>query len=127
MSLPTAAAEGLEQQLAAAGEGLAKLPKGKQRQVSATDPDSRFLRTRQGWVLGYTGEVAVSDDHFIVAARVTQNASDNASLLPLLDEVERRASGRRNPAFRLFHRRGCSGAGGGGSTCTCRTTTCGMR
>jgi transposase len=97
-SLATAAAEKLEQQLATAGEGLAKLPKGKRRQVSATDPDSRFLRTRQGWVLGYTGEVAVSDDHFIVAARVTQNASDNASLLPLLDEVERRSRCRPEKA-----------------------------
>ena len=69
VSLAAAEAEGLEQQLATAGEGMAKLPKGKRRQASATDGDSRFLRTRESWVLGYTGEVAVSDDHFIVAAR----------------------------------------------------------
>jgi IS5 family transposase len=31
----------------------------------------------------------VSDDHLIVAARVTQNATDNASLVPMVDEVER--------------------------------------
>lgn len=57
-------------------------------QQSTTDPDARFLRAPKGWVLGYTGEVAVSDDHFIVAARVTQNATDNASLLPMLELVQ---------------------------------------
>ncbi len=31
----------------------------------------------------------MSEDHFIVAVRVTQNATDNASLLPMLAEVER--------------------------------------
>ena len=55
-----------------------------------------FLRTRDGWVLGYTADIAVSDDHFIVAARVTQNATDNASLLPMVDEVERQC--RQRPA-----------------------------
>ena len=31
-------------------------------------------------MLGYTGDVAVSDDHFIVAARVTQKPSSTALL-----------------------------------------------
>ncbi len=67
---------------------LARLPKVMKR--SRTDPDSRFLRERGGrFVLGYTGEVAVSEDHFIVAARVTQNAHDVHALVPMTDEVER--------------------------------------
>ena len=37
-----------------------------------------------------TAEIAVSDDHLIVAQRVTQNATDNASLQPMLDQVEQR-------------------------------------
>lgn len=86
--------EVLEQQLAEAQQGLKKLPKARQRQVSQTDPDSGFLRARDGWVLGYTADLAVSDDHFIVAARVTQNATDNASLLPMVDEVERQCGQR---------------------------------
>jgi len=65
------------------------LPKKGRRQLSKTDPDSRFLRTADGWVLGYTADLAVSDDHLIVAARVTQQAADNASLLPMVEEVER--------------------------------------
>lgn len=57
---------------------------------SATDRDARFLRGRGGkFPLGYSGELAVSEDYFIVAARVTQQAADNASLLPMLDEVQR--------------------------------------
>jgi IS5 family transposase len=39
-------------------------------------------------VLGYTAEVAVSDDHLIVGQRVSQSETDNASLLPLVKEVE---------------------------------------
>lgn len=65
------------------------LPKKGRQQVSLSDPESRFLRTAQGWELGYTADLAVSEDHFIVAARVTQNATDNGSLLPLVEEVER--------------------------------------
>ena len=94
--LAVAQPEVLEQQLAEAHQGLKKLPKAGRRQVSRTDPESRFLRTRDGWVLGYTADIAVSDDHFIVAARVTQNATDNASLLPMVDEVERQC--RQRPA-----------------------------
>jgi transposase len=58
--------------------------------LSATDPDAGFLRERGGrFRLGYSGELAVSEDHFIVAARVTQQAADTASLLPMVEEVER--------------------------------------
>lgn len=39
-------------------------------------------------MLGYSAEIAVSDDHLILAQRVTQNAADNASLVPMIDEVE---------------------------------------
>jgi hypothetical protein len=67
---------------------LEALPKALKR--SRTDPDSRFLRERgRRFVLGYTGEIAVSEDHFIVAARVTQNAHDVHALVPMVKEVER--------------------------------------
>lgn len=62
---------------------------------SLTDADARFLRERGGkFRLGYSGELAVSEDHFIVAARMTQQAADNASLLPMLAEVERQCRAR---------------------------------
>jgi len=62
---------------------------GKQVKRSVTDPDARFLRSRSGFVLGYTGEIAVSEDHLIVAARVTQNAHDVHALVPMTEVVER--------------------------------------
>jgi transposase len=65
------------------------------KKESLTDPDARFLRERGGrFRLGYSGELAVSEDHFIVAVRVTQQAADNASLLPMVQEVERQCGGR---------------------------------
>ncbi len=69
---------------------LERLKKSGLKKLSRTDEDARFLRQRGGFVLGYTGEIAVSDDHLIVAQRVTQNVTDNGSLEPMLDQVEQR-------------------------------------
>ena len=84
----------LERRLEQIPRRLERLRKSGLRQLSSTDPDSRLLRSREGWQLGYSAEIAVSEDHLIVAQRVTQNASDNASLLPLVDEVERECRGK---------------------------------
>ena len=83
-----------EQQQALEQQGIPALPRKGRAQISRTDPDSRFLRTARGWELGYTAELAVSDDHLIVATRVTQNATDNGSLVPMVDEVEQRCGER---------------------------------
>ncbi|HEY9139622.1 MAG TPA: IS1182 family transposase [Bryobacteraceae bacterium] len=69
---------------------MERLKKSGLKKLSRTDEDARFLRQRGGFVLGYTGEIAVSDDHLIVAQRVTQNATDNGSLEPMLDQTEQR-------------------------------------
>jgi transposase len=69
---------------------LERLQKSGLKKLSRTDEDARFLRQRGGFALGYTGEIAVSDDHLIVAQRVTQNATDNASLTPIIDQVKQR-------------------------------------
>jgi transposase len=69
---------------------LERLKKSGLKKLSRTDEEARFLHQRGGFVLGYTGEIAVSDDHLIVAQRVTQNATDNASLAPMIDQVEQR-------------------------------------
>src|SRR6266567_6428384 len=83
-----------EQQQALAQQGVPALPKKGRQQVSRTDPESRFLRTARGWELGYTADLAVSDDHVIVATRVTQNATDDGSLLAMVEEVERQCRAR---------------------------------
>lgn len=71
---------------------LEKLNKSGMKKLSRTDQDARFLHRRGGFVLGYSAEIAVSDDHFIVAQRVTQNVTDNASLAPMVDQVEQNCS-----------------------------------
>ena len=53
-----------------------------------------LLRRETRFVLGYTAEIAVSEDHFIVAQRVTQSKNDNPALVPLVDEVERQCQKR---------------------------------
>jgi transposase len=84
----------LERRLEQIPRRLERLRKSGLRQISRSDPESRFLRSREGWQLGYSVEIAVSEDHLIVAQRVTQNASDNASLLPLVDETARQCRGK---------------------------------
>ncbi len=70
---------------------LERLKKSGLKKLSRSDEDARFLRQRgDRFVLGYSAEIAVSDDHLIVAQRVTQNATDNASLQPMLDQTEQR-------------------------------------
>jgi transposase len=69
---------------------LERLKKSGLKKLSRSDEDARFLHQRGGFVLGYTGEITVSDDHLIVAKRVTQNATDNDSLRPMLDQTEQR-------------------------------------
>jgi len=70
-------------------EQLKHLRESGEEKLSTTDPDARFLRERGRFVLGYTAEVAVSEDDFMVAQRVTQNKNDNHALVPMVDEVER--------------------------------------
>jgi len=84
----------LEQRGQAIPARLEKLRKAGRSRLSRTDPDSRFLRQRHGFVLGYTATLAVSEDHFIVDQRVGQNPTDNASLLPVVDAVEQRCGVR---------------------------------
>ena len=80
----------LEDKLAELPQRLQTLRKSGLKKLSSTDPEARFLRTRSGFDLAYSGEIAVSDDHLIVAQRVTHNAADNASLLPLVEQATRR-------------------------------------
>src|SRR5260370_19598375 len=75
-------------------EQVKHLRESGEEKLSTTDPDARFLRERGRFVLGYTAEIAVSEDHFIVAQRVTQNKNDNHALVPMVDEVERQCGER---------------------------------
>jgi transposase len=81
--------ERLEKQLLEIPERLERLHKAGLPKLSRTDPDSRFLRERGGFTLGYTATLAVSEDHLILAQRVTQETNDNEALLPMVEAVGR--------------------------------------
>ena len=77
-----------ERKLAELPGRLERLRKSGLKKQSRTDPDARFLRSRRGFELGYTGEIAMSEDHLIVAQRVGQQPTDNASLTPMVEKVK---------------------------------------
>jgi transposase len=57
-------------------------------QRNFTDPDSRILPTRDGFVQGYNGQIAVDAAHqVIVAHRLVTNAADYRALVPLIDDA----------------------------------------
>lgn len=86
--------EKLEQRLAEIPRRLERLRKSGEAKLSRRDGEARFLRERGGFALGYTAEIAVSEDHLIVAQRVTLNRCDVPALVPLVEEVEQRSGER---------------------------------
>jgi Transposase DDE domain len=56
--------------------------------ANTTDPDSRFLHTRNGTVQGYNAQAVVTEDQVVVAADLTREANDLQQLQPMLGAVE---------------------------------------
>lgn len=58
-------------------------------QRNFTDPDSRIQPTRDGFIAGYNGQIAVDQAHqIIVAQRLQTNPADYAGLIPLVDQAK---------------------------------------
>ena len=58
------------------------------RRTNFTDPDSRVLLTKDGFIQGYNAQAAVDGaDQIIVAHGLTQSMSDCPQLVPLIDGV----------------------------------------
>jgi len=58
-------------------------------QDNFTDPESRIMKTTAGYDQCYNGQIAVDEDsQLIVATGLTNNATDIAQLIPLLDGVK---------------------------------------
>lgn len=56
--------------------------------ANVTDPDSRIMKTRSGYVQGYNAQAVVTEDQIIVAAEVTQEENDVKQLHPMLARAE---------------------------------------
>lgn len=63
-------------------------PDGK-AQRNFTDPQSRILKTKDGYIQGYNAQAAVDGTaQVIVAHELTQSMSDHGQLVPLLDGIK---------------------------------------
>jgi transposase len=70
-------------------------PDGK-AQRNFTDPDSRVLLTKDGYIQGYNAQAAVdAGAQIIVAHQLTASMSDHGQLIPLVDAIK--ANLGRNP------------------------------
>jgi IS5 family transposase len=59
-----------------------------QAQRNFTDPDSRIQPTKDGFIAGYNGQIAVDAAHqIIVAQRLQTNPADFAGLIPLTEQA----------------------------------------
>jgi len=57
---------------------------------NTTDPDSRIMKTRKGYVQGYNAQIVVDcHSQVILAADVTQEENDLHQLAPMMEQVEK--------------------------------------
>jgi transposase len=58
-------------------------------QANTTDPDSRLLKTKDGFVQGYNAQAVATEDQFVVAAEVTNQAHDAPTFEPMITATKR--------------------------------------
>lgn len=59
-----------------------------EKKANITDPDSRIMKTRSGFIQGYNGQAVVDcDSQVIVAQAITTDENDVHQLAPMLNEV----------------------------------------
>lgn len=79
-----------------AGSVAAKRPGGKKLPktvANITDPSSRLMPTRRGFLQGYNAQVAVTSDQIIAAVQVSQSPNDMAAFTPMMAAAQ--AAARR--------------------------------
>lgn len=57
--------------------------------VNVTDPESRIMKARSGYIQGYNGQIVVTEDQIVIAAEVTQEANDVRQLKPMVELARR--------------------------------------
>ncbi len=57
--------------------------------VNTTDPESRMMPIRNGWVQGYNAQAVATESQIIIACDVTQDTSDTAQLTPMIAAANR--------------------------------------
>jgi transposase len=59
--------------------------------ANLSDPSSRLMPTRHGFLQGYNAQVAVTADQLIVAVQVGQNPNDQAAFVPMMHAAQQTA------------------------------------
>ncbi|MHC4506955.1 MAG: IS1182 family transposase [Planctomycetota bacterium] len=61
--------------------------------ANVTEPESRIMKTRKGYVQGYNAQAAVTEEQIIVAAEVTQEANDVKQLHSTIEKAAENLQG----------------------------------
>jgi len=74
------------------GSGKPRPPSGVPKdkaQRNFTDPESRIMKTKDGFIQGYNAQAAVDAEHqIIVACDLTNQGADCPQLLPVVDQIK---------------------------------------
>ena len=79
-----------ERQAQAQAKAAAKAGPGPVRNV--TDPDSRLMPTRNGFIQGYNAQNVTSEDGLVIATRLTDDTTDMAWFAPMAEQAQRAAA-----------------------------------
>lgn len=74
--------------LAAAQQAADEHEPAKAPKANITDPDSRIMKTRKGYLQGYNGQAIVNRHQIVLACAVTQDANDIEQYEPMLEGLE---------------------------------------
>jgi len=62
--------------------------KKRKAKANLTDPDSRIMKTRSGYIQGYNAQAMVTEDQVIVAAELTPKENDLGQLHPMIEQAK---------------------------------------
>ena len=66
------------------------------RQANTTDPESRLLKVKDGYVQGFNAQAIATVDQWVVAAEVTNQANDAEAFIPMVAPRRRTFGEREN-------------------------------
>jgi transposase len=71
--------------------------------ANISDPDSRMLKTKQGYVQGYNAQAVATEQQFVVAAEVTNLAHDAPAFTPMITAAKKnlRVAGEKRRVRRV--------------------------
>lgn len=54
--------------------------------VNLTDPESKIMKTRFGFIQGYNAQILVDENQFVLAAQLTNDQNDQHQMIPLIEK-----------------------------------------